>query len=98
MYKRQGVQDAVLDFLNGQQIVKSLPLYQLSVAVRLTLQNLCVVGPVSYTHLDVYKRQAHRACDLRGRRSLPAAAANRNIRQGGTPRLCGGRECQRQGL
>lgn len=39
-----GVQDAVLDSLNGQQIVKSLPLYQLSVAVRLALQNLRVKG------------------------------------------------------
>ena len=43
-------------------------------------------------------RSAHRACDFRGRRGLPAAAANRNIRKGGTPRLCGGRECQCQGL
>lgn len=38
------------------------------------------------------------ACHLRGRRGLPAAATNRGIRQGGTPRLCGGRECQRQRL
>lgn len=36
--------------------------------------------------------------DFRRRRCLPAAAANRNIRKGGTPRLCGGRECQCQGL
>ena len=39
-----GVQDAVLDFLNGQQIVKRLPLYQLSVTVCLALQDLCIVG------------------------------------------------------
>ena len=39
-----GVQDAVLDFLNGEQVIESLPLYQLSVAVCLALQNLCVVG------------------------------------------------------
>ena len=32
-----GVQDAVLDFLDGQQIVERLPLYQLSVAVCLAL-------------------------------------------------------------
>ena len=43
-------------------------------------------------------RSAHRACDFRGRRGLPAAAANRGIRQGGAPRLCGGRERERQGL
>ena len=39
-----GVQDAVLDFLNGEQVIESLPLYQLSVAVRFALQDLCVVG------------------------------------------------------
>lgn len=39
-----GVQDAVLDFLNGEQVIESLPLYQLSVAIRFALQDLCVVG------------------------------------------------------
>ena len=39
-----GVQDAVLDFLDGEQVVERLPFYQLSVAIRLTLQDLRVVG------------------------------------------------------
>ena len=32
-----GVQDAVLDFLDGEQVIESLPLYQFSVAVCLAL-------------------------------------------------------------
>ena len=39
-----GVQDAVLDFLDGQQIVERLPFYQLSVAVCFALQDLCIMG------------------------------------------------------
>lgn len=39
-----GVQDAVLDFLDGEQVIERLPFYQLSVAVCLALQNLCVMG------------------------------------------------------
>ena len=38
------MQDAIFDFLDGQQIVERLPLYQLSVTVRFALQDLCVVG------------------------------------------------------
>ena len=38
------MQDAILDFLDGEQVIKGLPFYQLSVAVRLALQDLCVVG------------------------------------------------------
>lgn len=39
-----GVQDAVLNFLDGEQVIERLPFYQLSVAVCLALQNLCIVG------------------------------------------------------
>ena len=39
-----GVQNAVLDFLNREQIVERLSLNQLSVAVCFSMQNLCVVG------------------------------------------------------
>ena len=39
-----GAQDAVLDFLDGEQVVERLPFYQLSVAVCLALQNLRVKG------------------------------------------------------
>lgn len=38
------VQDAVLDFLDWEQIIERLPLYQLSVITRFALQDLCVVG------------------------------------------------------
>ena len=38
------MQDAVLNFLDGEQVIERLPFYQLSVAVCLALQNLCIVG------------------------------------------------------
>ena len=40
----RGVQDAVLNFLDGEQVIERLPFYQLSVAIRFALQNLCIVG------------------------------------------------------
>ena len=57
------------DTMNGLNAADYLWIMQRQAVLELAEKGSCViVGPVSYTHLDVYKRQGYR------RRKLPAAS------------------------